>query len=151
MIRIAETQFDAAGRLTDFTRRAEAAGAIVSFVGAVRPSADGVAVEALELEHYPGVTEASIARIETEARNRWPISDVDIVHRVGRIPRGETIVFVAVAAAHRRAAFAAADFIMDFLKTEAMFWKKEIGADGARWIEPRSADYRDAQRWREEA
>lgn len=120
----------------------------MSFLGKVRGRADGEDVSALYLEHYPGVTERSIAEIETEARKRWAIEDALIIHRVGELNPGEPIVLVCVAGAHRREAFEAADFLMDCLKTEAMFWKKETRADGEAWIEPRNADYKDAARWK---
>ncbi len=149
MIRVLETSFDPAAEIAAFNKRAGAAGAVVTFLGAVRASAGDTDVKALELEHFPGVTEKSITEIENEARSRWPVSDIDIVHRVGRLAPGEPIVLVCVAADHRREAFEAADFLMDYLKTEAMFWKKEIRSDGDAWIEPRAADYKDAARWRE--
>lgn len=145
MIRIADAPFDPTADLAGF---GAASGAVVSFVGRVRArDGDGRAVETLTLEHYPGLTERSIVDIEAEARARWPLEDVLIVHRVGRLAPGAPIVLVATAAAHRRAAFEAADFLMDYLKTEALFWKKETGESGARWIEPRGRDYRDAERW----
>ncbi len=147
MIRVLETSFDPGAEIAAFNERAGAVGAVVTFLGAVR--ADAGAVRALELEHFPGVTEKSIAAIEDEARRRWPVSDIDIVHRVGRLAPGEPIVLVCVAADHRREAFEAADFLMDYLKTKAMFWKKEIRHDSEDWIEPRAADYKDAARWRE--
>lgn len=147
MIRVLETSFDPNAEIAAFNKRAGAAGAVVTFLGAVR--ADAGAVRVLELEHFPGVTEKSITAIENKARTRWPVSDIDIVHRVGRLAPGEPIVLVCVAADHRREAFEAADFLMDYLKTEAMFWKKEIRDDREDWIEPRAADYKDAARWRE--
>lgn len=150
MIRVSEEPFDPAAELSSFEKAAKGAGAIVSFVGKVRDKAGGEEVDGLYLEHYPGVTEQSIAEIETSAKTRWNIDDGLIIHRVGRLAPGEPIVMVCVSSAHRRDAFEAADFLMDYLKTEAMFWKKEIRKDGEAWIEPRDQDYKDAARWREE-
>ncbi|MEZ5893591.1 MAG: molybdenum cofactor biosynthesis protein MoaE [Parvularculaceae bacterium] len=147
---MSEAVIDAGAELAAFEKRASAAGAVVSFLGKVRGAHAGEAVSALELEHYPGVTERSIAEMEREARARWPLDDILIIHRVGRIGPGETIVFVAAASAHRRAAFEAADFLMDYLKTEAMLWKKEVRDGGEAWIEPRPDDYQDAGRWRKD-
>ena len=109
--------------------------------------AGGASVNSLHLEHFPGVTEKSVQSIETKARARWALGDVLIIHRFGELAVGEPIVMVCTAAAHRRDAFEAADFLMDFLKTEAMFWKKECRSDGESWIEPRDGDYTDAARW----
>ncbi len=149
MIRVLETPFDLNAEIAAFNARAGAAGAVVTFSGAVRGEAGERKVTGLELEHFPGVTERSISAIEKEARRRWPVTDIDIVHRIGRLAPGEPIVLVCVAAAHRREAFEAADYLMDFLKTEAMFWKKELRSDGAEWIAPRADDYKDAARWKE--
>lgn len=150
MIRVSDTVFDSATELQSFERAAEGAGAIVSFLGKVRAKANEDDVRALHLEHYPGVTERTIADIEREAHERWTIEHSLIIHRVGEMRPGEPIVLVCVAAAHRREAFEAADFLMDYLKTEAMFWKKEVSANGETWIEPREDDYNDAARWRED-
>lgn len=150
MIRVSDRLFDPATELQGFERAAEGAGAIVSFLGKVRAKANDDDVRALHLEHYPSVTERTIADIEREAHERWEIEHTLIIHRVGEMHPGEPIVLVCVAAAHRRAAFEAADFLMDYLKTEAMFWKKEIRGDGETWIEPREDDYNDAARWRED-
>ncbi|MGF1543506.1 MAG: molybdenum cofactor biosynthesis protein MoaE [Parvularculaceae bacterium] len=122
----------------------DGAGAIVSFVGLVR----GGATRALVLERHPTATLAAMDGFEAAARTRWRLAATRVVHRFGELAPGEPIVFVAAAAAHRRAAFEAADMLMDALKTRAPFWKREIGADGAdRWIEPTAADYADARRW----
>ena len=153
MITVSETPFEPGAELAAFEARADGAGAVVSFIGKVRGQALGKAgeasVTALRLEHYPGVTERSIADIEKQAHSRWAIDDSLIIHRVGDLHPGEPIVMVCVASAHRREAFEAADFLMDYLKTEAMFWKKEIRTDGEAWIEPREADYKDADRWKD--
>lgn len=150
MIRVSEQPFDPGAELSAFERVAKGAGAVVSFLGKVRQEAQGEKVTGLILEHYPGVTEQSIAAIEREAKSRWDIDEVLIVHRVGDLTPGEPIVMVCVSSAHRRDAFEAADFLMDYLKTEAKFWKKEIRESGEEWIEPRDQDYKDAKRWREE-
>lgn len=133
----------------DFDLGAEAAaleagaGAVVTFTGIVR---DGD-VAAMTLEHYPGMTEAALAEIEAEAQARWPLSGVTIIHRVGRLLPGERIMMVAAASAHRQAAFEAAEFLMDYLKTRAPFWKKEETGGGARWVDARETDESAARRW----
>jgi molybdopterin synthase catalytic subunit len=123
------------------------AGASVAFTGYVRSANTGDEVLAMELEHYPGMTEKSIAGIIDEACGRWSLLAAQVVHRVGRLLPGERIVYVGVAAAHRREAFAACEFIMDYLKTRAPFWKKETTCEGERWVEARSSDTVAAQRW----
>lgn len=139
---------DPVALLDSFTRSAKDAGAIVSFTGVVRGE-DGVSE--LWLDHHPGLTEASIAAIDTEARARFAVDAVLIVHRIGGVGPGEPVVFVAAAARHRRAAFEAVDYAMDRLKTDAMLWKRETGPDGARWIETRDADHADRARWESKA
>ncbi len=146
MIVLSHEPIEPAALLRDFSRGLADAGAIASFVGLVRKDGDE-AVEALVLDHRPGLTESAIARAAAEAGDRWLLLESLIVHRVGRVAVGEAIVFVATAAAHRRAAFEACDFLMDFLKTDAPFWKKQIGRSGDRWIEPRTGDYNDRARW----
>ena len=147
MIRVSDTPFDPGAEISAFEKAADAAGAVVTFLGKVR--AENGDVEALRLEHYPGVTERSIRDIEKEARDRWEIDESLIIHRAGEMTPGEPIVLVCVSARHRRDAFEAADFLMDYLKTKALFWKKEVSAGGEKWIEPRKADYNDANRWNE--
>ena len=122
-------------------------GAMVSFVGLVRDLNLAEDVVALELEHYPGMTEKALQAIEVQARERWPLLHVHILHRVGDLAPGEPIVFVGVSSAHRQAAFSACDFIMDYLKTRAPLWKKEQGADGAYWVDGRDSDQQAAARW----
>jgi molybdopterin synthase catalytic subunit len=119
-------------------------GAIATFVGVVREVA-------MTLEHYPGMTERSISKIVEDARGRWQVMDCTVIHRHGELQPGEQIVLVAVASAHRGDAFAACEFIMDFLKTQAPFWKKEQTADGARWVEARASDDDAAARWQDPA
>jgi molybdopterin synthase catalytic subunit len=122
-------------------------GAVAVFVGTVRDLNDAATVTTMTLEHYPGMTEKALATIESEARARWQIFDVRIIHRVGELKPQDQIVLVAVTSAHRGEAFAACEFIMDFLKTRAPFWKKEAGATGSRWVEARAADDVAAARW----
>ncbi len=137
--------FDAGALLSDFARDRTDTGAVVSFTGLCR--AEGGAAQALLLDAYPGFTEAAIIAVVDDAMVRFQLDDVLILHRIGRIEPGEAIVFVATAASHRRAAFEAADRLMDYLKSQAPFWKKSIGPDGERWIDPRPQDYQDARRW----
>jgi molybdopterin synthase catalytic subunit len=124
-----------------------AVGAIASFVGTVREHGDAHAVQRLELEHYPGMTEAAIEAMIDAAHERFDIRAARVVHRIGVLEPGEQIVLVAVSAAHRGAAFQACEFLMDYLKTQAPFWKKEHGADGARWVDARSSDDQALARW----
>ena len=123
-------------------------GAVVSFAGIARPgSKAGEAVYRLVLEHHPALTLQSLEEIAVEAAARFDVSHVRVVHRCGDIAAGEAIVFAGAAAVHRRAAFEGADYLMDRLKTEAVFWKREIGEAGSQWIEPTEADYSDRERW----
>lgn len=143
MVSVQEADFDAGAELARL-RAAGDVGAVASFVGAVR--GDG-AVTGLELEHYPGMTEASIAAIIAQAAQRWPLLAVRVIHRVGRLRLGDQIVFVGVASQHRGDAFAACEFLMDYLKTRAPLWKKEDTAAGARWVDARASDQDAAARW----
>ena len=145
MIRLTETPFDPGALLTAFSKARTETGAIATFTGLARAEHGSTAI--LELEAYPGFTEAEISRIATGAHARWSLHDLTILHRVGQIAPGEPIVFVATAAGHRRAAFEACDFLMDYLKSRAPFWKKEYGPDGARWVEPSAQDHLDRDRW----
>jgi molybdopterin synthase catalytic subunit len=134
--------------LAALLEQAHGDGAIVSFTGVARPgSKRGQAVYRLMLEHHPALTLRSLEEIAIEAAARFQVSHVRIVHRCGAIAAGEAIVFAGAAAPHRRAAFEAADYLMDRLKTEAVFWKREIGLTGSEWIEPTEADYSDRERW----
>ena len=144
-IRIQAEDFDVNDELESLTRAQHAVGALASFVGLVRAD-DGLV--ALTLEHYPGMTEREIARHVTEAAGRWPLNGVTIIHRVGRIEPGARIVLVAVASSHRGAAFEACQFLMDYLKIRAPFWKQEERAAGAQWVEARTSDESAAGRWR---
>ena len=146
MIRVQEAPFDAGAELADLKSGA-AAGATVMFVGTVRELSEGRAIAAMTLEHYPAMTERALADIEAEARRRWPLEEVVIVHRYGRLEPGEDIVLVITRAAHRQAAFDACAFLMDWLKTKAPFWKLESDAAGERWVEARDSDETAARRW----
>ncbi len=144
--RVQQEDFDAAAEVAALTAGRTDIGAIVTFTGRVRGGEGGVA--AMTLEHYPGMTEAELSRIEAEAHSRWPLQASLIVHRVGELKPGDNIVLVATASAHRQAAFEAAGFLMDYLKTRAPFWKKETDASGnAVWVEARQSDDSAARRW----
>lgn len=148
---LTDTPLSAASLLSEAEASFPNAGAIVSFSGIVRPqNAAGERVTGLYLEAYSPMTERGIAAALADALDRWPLDGARIMHRIGEMAPGETIVFVATASAHRRAAFEAADFLMDFLKTRAVFWKKETGPAGSVWVEPRTEDYDDAERWTRE-
>lgn len=144
-VALTDQPFEPGALVTAFCAHRVETGAVATFVGLAR--AERGAAAALELEAYPGFTEAAIGEIADQAMARFQLQDVQIVHRIGRIAPGEAIVFVATAAAHRREAFEACDFLMDYLKSRAPFWKKEHGPDGAHWIEPTDRDRTDAQRW----
>lgn len=147
-VELAEAAFDPAARLALFTAGLDGEGAVVSFTGHARGAAkDGGAVTTLLLESYRGVTLASMEAIAADAHARFAINRSHVVHRCGAIRPGEAIVFVATASAHRRAAFEAADYLMDRLKTEAVLWKREDGPEGSRWIEPTEGDHADRARW----
>lgn len=122
-------------------------GAVVTFTGKVRNHNLGDDVAALTLEHYPGMTEKALQEIIDDARQRWPLQRVSVIHRIGELFPGDEIVFVGVTSAHRSSAFAAAEFIMDYLKTRAPFWKRETTEQGERWVDARNSDHEAAQRW----
>lgn len=145
-VRVQLHDFDVGAEIAALTAGRIDIGAVVSFTGRVRT--DGGRIAAMTLEHYPGMTEAELGRIEAEARARWPLQASLIVHRVGELKAGDNIVLVVTAAEHRQAAFDAAGFLMDYLKTQAPFWKKESSPTGAgEWVEAREADERAAKRW----
>lgn len=147
-VSVQEADFDCGAEIAALSAGDEGAGAVASFVGLVRGKGEGV--DAMTLEHYPGMTEQALAEIVAEARRRWALRRVRVIHRVGRLLPGDRIVFVGVASAHRGDAFAACEFVMDYLKTRAPFWKKEETADGARWVDARESDDSAAARWRED-
>ena len=147
-VRLAEAPFAADRELAEFCAGLAGEGAVVSFSGiARRRAACGAPLERLVLEHHPRLTVASLEKIASDAVSRFNVSHVRLVHRCGDIGPREPIVFAAAASAHRRAAFEAADYLMDRLKTEAVFWKREEGPSGSSWIEPTEADYADRNRW----
>jgi molybdopterin synthase catalytic subunit len=146
-VRLQTERFDAAAEAAKLTRGRTDIGAVVTFTGICRGEENGKPIAALTLEHYPGMAEGEIARHVAEAQARWPLLGVTVIHRYGRIPAGEDIVFVATASSHREAAFAAAEFLMDYLKTQAPFWKQVETAGNTTWVEARSADDRAAARW----
>lgn len=122
-------------------------GAVVTFVGKVRDFNEGLGVQGLSLEHYPGMTEKVLSEIEAKAREHWPLNKVTIIHRVGDLTLGEQIVFIGVTSPHRKAAFAACEFLIDFLKTKAPFWKKELTSEGSKWLEAKASDSQISQQW----
>lgn len=142
-ISVQQADFDPGAEIAALTSGDDGAGAVASFVGLVR----GGEVVAMTLEHYPGMTEAALADIVAQARSRWSLRRVRVIHRVGRLLPGGNIVFVGVTASHRGEAFAACELIMDYLKTRAPFWKKEETPAGVRWVEARDSDDLAAQRW----
>lgn len=145
-IRVQAADFDAAAEVAAVSRASRNVGAIVTFTGLCRDE-DG-RLSALELEHYPGMAEAEIGRIAAQAAERWPLDGLTVIHRHGLIRPGENIVLVVTASAHRRAAFEAANFLMDYLKTSAPFWKKEHGSAAEGWVEAKAQDDRAADRWK---
>jgi len=146
-VRIQTEDFDAGAEIAALRRGDPKIGAVASFVGVVRDRNDGDSVAKMTLEHYPGMTEKAIEAIVAEAKTRWDILDVTVIHRVGELQPTDQIVLVVVAGGHRGEAFAACEFIMDYLKTRAPFWKKEETPEGARWVEARTSDDQAAERW----
>lgn len=146
-IRLQEDDFDIAAEIARIARGRTDIGAVATFTGICRSDDAGQAVAAMTLEHYPGMAEAEIARHVAEAERRWPLMGVTVIHRYGRLRPGDNIVLVIAASSHRQDAFAAAEFLMDYLKTSAPFWKKEERADGANWVEARRSDDDAAERW----
>src|SRR5262245_33376924 len=148
VVRVQTEDFDVGAELAALTRGRTDVGGVASFVGVVRDANEGAGVGAMTLEHYPGMTEKELTRISDEALARWPLSGTVIVHRVGRLEPGARIVLCAAASAHRRAAFEACAFLIDYLKTQAPFWKREETAAGERWVEARAGDDDAAARWK---
>jgi len=146
-VRIQAQDFDAGAEIAALRASNPKVGAVASFVGVCRDANDGDAVRRMTLEHYPGMTEKALEKIVGEAKNRWDVMDVLVVHRIGELQPTDQIVLVVVTGAHRREAFAACEFIMDYLKTRAPFWKKEETPRGSRWVEAREADDEAAGRW----
>ncbi|AHF77753.1 Molybdopterin biosynthesis protein [Sodalis praecaptivus] len=149
LIEVGTADFDVAA-LYAWLSASDTDGAVVTFTGKVRNHNLGADVSTLTLEHYPGMTEKALAEIAAQARARWPLTRVALLHRVGELGAGERIVFVGVSGAHRAAAFSAAEYMMDLLKTRAPFWKRETTPAGSRWLDARASDQREAERWRED-
>ena len=147
-VRIQTEDFDIGAEIAQLRRANPKIGAVASFVGVVRDVNDGDAVAEMTLEHYPGMTEKAIEDIITQARGRWNVFDALVVHRVGILKPTDQIVLVVITSSHRGDAFAACEFIMDYLKTRAPFWKKESTPSGARWVDARATDDIAAERWR---
>ena len=147
-VRIQTGDFDVGAEVASIRSGNAGIGAVATFTGIVRDVNEGDSVSEMTLEHYPGMTEKSIEAIVSQAKTRWSVIDATVVHRVGLLKPTDQIVLVVVAAAHRGDAFAACEFIMDYLKTQAPFWKKEKTAEGPRWVEARDADDLAAERWR---
>ncbi len=150
MIRVQREDFDVGAEIARLTDGRTGIGGVCAFVGLVRDRAGDAPVGAMTLEHYPGMTEKELARIEAEACERWSLEATLIVHRFGRLEPGDRIVLVVTASAHRQAAFEACHFLMDWLKTKAPFWKHEVGPGGAGWVEARGDDAAAAARWSDE-
>lgn len=149
-VSVQQQDFDIAAEIAALTRGRHQVGALATFTGLVRDMNDGSGVHAMTLEHYPGMTENALEEIVEQARGRWDVDGVRVIHRFGRLMPGDQIVFVAVTSAHRGEAFAACEFIMDFLKTRAPFWKREETPEGARWVDARDADDSAAERWEQD-
>lgn len=146
-VRVQEADFDTGAELAALRAGDARVGALASFLGLVRDLNDGASVSEMTLEHYPGMTEKALEEIVAEAKGRWEIYDALVIHRVGPLKPCDQIVLVAVTSAHRGEAFAACEFIMDYLKTRAPFWKKEATPDGGRWVDARETDDSAAERW----
>lgn len=146
-IRLQHEDFDVAAEVAMLSRGRTDIGAVVTFTGICRDHEGGHGVSAMTLEHYPGMADEEIARHVEEAKTRWPLLGVTVIHRYGRMLPGDNIVLVVTASAHRQAAFAAADFLMDYLKTRAPFWKLEERPDGTNWVEAKDSDDSAAARW----
>ncbi len=147
-VSIQYADFDAGAEMAQLRISSRSIGAVASFVGVVSDISENSDVTSLALEHYPGMTEKTIADIIAQAKQRWPLLAVRVIHRIGELRTTDQIVFVGVASRHRGAAFSACEFIMDFLKTQAPFWKKEMSNAGTRWVDARRSDEDAAARWR---
>ncbi|TAH46052.1 MAG: molybdopterin synthase catalytic subunit MoaE [Betaproteobacteria bacterium] len=148
-VSVQQGDFDAGAEIAALASGRADVGGVASFIGVVRDANDGSGVSAMTLEHYPGMTEHALGEIVAQARARWSLLTVRVIHRVGRLLPGDRIVFVGVAASHRGEAFAACEFIMDYLKTRAPFWKREETPAGARWVDARDSDDTAAERWKQ--
>lgn len=149
-IRVQVEDFDIAQEIAGLRAQSKSIGAIASFIGLMRDFSDGDTVAKMALEHYEGMTERALGNIIKSARERWQVDEIVIIHRIGDFRPGDQIVLVIVAAAHRGAAFSACEFVMDYLKTQAPFWKKETTSEGERWVEARASDADASKRWNEQ-
>lgn len=147
-VRVQHEDFDLSREIAALREGHPDVGAVVAFVGTVRDMGGADAVSTMELEHYPGMTEASLAAIVQQARKRWSLADVLVIHRIGALQACEQIVLTAVASRHRGEAFAACEFVMDYLKTQAPFWKKETTRQGAQWVQARDSDEASLAKWK---
>ena len=145
-ISVQQATFDLGAQVNDFTSAQDASGAVVTFTGIVRDLPQG-GLQHMLIEHYPGMTEKALTEIAQQARTRWALEDVLVIHRYGMLKPGEPIMMVATASAHRKNAFEAADFLMDYLKSRAPFWKKEVTYAGADWVDAKDADEQALNRW----
>lgn len=148
MVQVQTDDFDAGAIIHELKKSTNSIGAIVSFIGLVREFSHQDNIDSMTLEHYPGMTESVLHKIEADAIQRWDLLATSIIHRVGNLKAGDNIVLVATAAAHRKQAFEAAQYIMDILKTEAPFWKKEHTANGDHWVESKDSDLAEKDRWK---
>jgi molybdopterin synthase catalytic subunit len=146
-IQVQQTDFDVSSELKRLSAHDRTIGALVSFVGLVRDINEGQSIQAMTLEHYPGMTEKALLEIAQEAQQRWPLQGITIIHRIGDLMPSDQIVLVITASRHRHAAFESADFLMDFLKSKAPFWKKENTPEGSRWVDARESDEIALARW----
>lgn len=144
---VVNSHFDPAAEISRLSQANQSMGAVVSFIGTMRDLNLDRSVSRMMLEHYPGMTEKALKSIVERARQQWPLGDVSVIHRVGEIRPADAIVLVAVTSQHRGAAFDACEFIIDYLKTEAPFWKKEFTAEGEHWVEERQSDHETAGKW----
>lgn len=147
-VKVQTADFDLTTELRRLQAHSSKTGAVVNFVGVVRDNSQNTVLQTLELEHYPGMTERTITEIINRAAKRWQLLGALVIHRVGPLQVGDQIVLVAISSLHRGDAFQACEFVMDYLKTEAPFWKKEISAEGESWIDARDVDYKVLDRWR---
>ena len=150
IIRVQDAPFDPADEISSLSRADKSMGAVVSFIGTMRDINEGESVTSMTLEHYPGMTEKALQQIVAEARERWQLGEVSVIHRVGLIRPSDSIVLVAVTSAHRGEAFDACEYIIDFLKTRAPFWKKENTVSGERWVDARDSDEQVVNEWKKE-
>lgn len=147
IVRVQPEDFAIGDEIALLRTRSKSLGAIASFIGLMRDFNDDATILEMSLEHYPGMTERALENIAQQAKKRWQVNDIVIIHRIGKFKPGDQIVLVIATSAHRGAAFSACEFVMDYLKTKAPFWKKELTSDGERWVESRASDVDASNRW----